>query len=90
MKNGLIVFRRDKYDGYYAFKYPWLATLVGKEKIDVYATQSLKLMIFVKLYPNRETKRVGWKKGIELFKKLKEEAEYIEIRPEFYRMLKTT
>jgi hypothetical protein len=64
--------------------------LVGKEKIDVYATQSLKLMIFVKLYPNWETKRVGWKKGIELFKKLKEEAEYIEIRPEFYRMLKTT
>jgi hypothetical protein len=87
MKDGLIVFRR-KYDGYYAFKYPWLATLqIGEEKIEVYATQSLKLMIFA----SKETKRVGWKKGIELFKKLKEEAEYIEIHPEFYRMLlKTT
>ncbi len=86
MKNGVIVFKRNDYSGAYEFKYPWLATLhIDGKKVFVYATQSLRHMIFV--WDNQDTKRISWKRGLGLFKELKEEAEYIEIHPEFYRML---
>jgi len=84
MKSGVIVFKRGN-GGVYVFKYPWLAILhIDGKKVFVYATQSLRYMIFVS--GNQETKRMGWKQGLKLFKQLKEEAEHIEIHPEFYRM----
>ncbi len=86
MKDGLIVFKRSDYSNAYAFKYPWLATFyIEGKKVFVYATQSLRYMIFVQ--DNQETKRVGWKRGLKLVEELKAEAERVEIHPEFYRML---
>jgi hypothetical protein len=77
----MLIFKRKS--SAYSFKYVWLATLFFDDKtIEVCATPSLKYMIF-----DDFNSRVGWKKGINLFKELKENAERIEIHPEFYRML---